>query len=102
MRTKETFGRIRKAWNQEIPVDEDPGLYLAELPYLKSKILALAPLVRSLMIVGHNPGLSLLVQSLSSEPIDIPTGGMVVLAKELPSWDEAFLTSWSFEAKFLS
>lgn len=41
-------------------------------------------------IVGHNPGLSDLVQHLTGSAISLPTGSMAALQLEVNQWEELF------------
>lgn len=43
---------------------------------------------RSVMIVGHNPGLEDLLALLTGEQIDLPTAALVCLAVEVDQWSD--------------
>jgi phosphohistidine phosphatase len=59
----------------------EPRLYLAELATLRTVITAQDSAIESLLLVGHNPGLSELVHELlpAFDVDDLPTGAVVVL-----------------------
>ena len=63
----------------------EPRLYLAEPAALETIIADQDPALESLLLVGHNPGLTELVHELSPSFAggDLPTGAVVVL--EYPS-----------------
>ncbi len=44
--------------------------------------------LESVLLVGHNPGLSELVLELSGQRIDMPTAGLVLLQSPRTSWSE--------------
>jgi phosphohistidine phosphatase len=43
---------------------------------------------RTVMIVGHNPGLENLIEQLTGEQPDLPTAGLVQLALPIEAWGE--------------
>jgi phosphohistidine phosphatase len=43
---------------------------------------------RTVMIVGHNPGLEDLVEQLTGEPHDLPTAALVQVALPIDAWRE--------------
>jgi phosphohistidine phosphatase len=59
----------------------EPRLYLAEPPALRTVIAEQDAALESLLVVGHNPGLSELVHELlpAFDVDDLPTGAVVVL-----------------------
>ena len=56
-------------------------LYLAEPPSIVEVIAEQAPAIESLLVVGHNPGLTQVVHDLlpSFDVEDLPTGAVVAL-----------------------
>jgi phosphohistidine phosphatase len=44
--------------------------------------------VRSVMIVGHNPGLENLVSQFTGEQVDLPTAALVQLALRIDRWSD--------------
>ncbi len=59
----------------------EPRLYLAGPATLKTVIAGQDPVLESLLLVGHNPGLTELVHELlpAFDVADLPTGAVVVL-----------------------
>lgn len=52
----------------------------------------------SLMIVGHNPELTICVNKLCGEGVpDIPTCGIVVLESEITNWNETDTAEWKLK-----
>jgi phosphohistidine phosphatase len=90
-RTLQTAQLVAAAFHQPPEaVVIDARLYLAELATLRTVITAQDSAIESLLVVGHNPGLSELVHELLPpfDVDDLPTGAVVVL--EYPA-----ATSWS-------
>lgn len=63
-RTQATAQAFSAALNK-LPIESAPSLYAATLETLMAIIAGFPNAVRSAMIVGHNPGVSLLVDHLS-------------------------------------
>ena len=69
-------------------LEKEPALYLASLDGLLDVIVAQDESISSLMIVGHNPGLTSLVNYLSPGLTDnLPTCGIVSVSADTDSWD---------------
>ena len=76
----------------------DPQLYMAS----PSDILSLLPTVRenpkTVMIVGHNPGLETLVEQLTGERQDLPTAALAQIDLPIDQWrDLTVSTRWTLE-----
>jgi phosphohistidine phosphatase len=66
-----------------------PGLYLASPEDILSTLQAVPDTnARTVMIVGHNPGLEELVAQLTDERHDLPTAALVHLALPIEAWSE--------------
>lgn len=65
------------------------SLYLASANNLLSVIKSLDEKIESVLLIGHNPGLTDISNYLSDSPIDnIPTSGIVELLYNEKSWKE--------------
>ena len=77
-------------------------LYLAEQNTIRYLIQNQSDDIKKLMIVGHNPGLTDIVNSISSSKIDeIPPAGIVALRFATDQWSEVCKensTFWFFES----
>ena len=68
-------------------IRQEPAIYEASPGGLLAVVHALPAQARSVGLVGHNPGLSLLAQRLSREPVpELKTCAYVRLAFEVPDW----------------
>jgi phosphohistidine phosphatase len=71
-------------------ISYDPGLYLASAGMLQDFISKIKNCLNSVLIFGHNPGLTLLVAQVWGLPINnIPTCGIVSLKFGSSTWEEA-------------
>jgi phosphohistidine phosphatase len=96
-RAQETWARACKAIKTAPPVKNTREVYEAGFTKLLDVIRATGPEVRTLMIVGHNPGLEDLARRLmkdaGGEPGQrlrekFPTAAMAMLSFELADWKD--------------
>ena len=86
-RTRETLEGVHKKFNQGEVKFED-SIYEASITALYS-VIAKQKAVSTLMLIGHNPAITYLAQSLSGVRIDnIPTAGVVIIDFDCNSWNE--------------
>lgn len=91
VRTTQTASILRQVWGAEekiITVLEDG--YLASDRAWLGWINALSDVHDQAWIVGHNPGLSELVERLTEQPLWLPTCGMAEIELQIAQWDAAF------------
>lgn len=81
-------------WGEPIEVLREKSLYLATPETLISNLRGLHDSWSSAMLVGHNPGLSMLVSQFAHEPLELPTAAVAVLDSEAESWPEATVGVW--------
>ena len=68
-------------------IRQEPAIYEASPGDLLAVVNALPAQARSVGLVGHNPGLTLLAQLLSREPVpELKTCAYVRLAFDVPDW----------------
>jgi phosphohistidine phosphatase len=71
-------------------ISYDPDLYLASAGMLQDYVSKIESSLNSVLIFGHNPGLTLLVAQVWGLPINhIPTCGIVSLSFKNATWEEA-------------
>ena len=91
VRTTQTTALLREAWQAD-----ETAITVLEEGYLASDrawlgwINALDNLHNQAWIVGHNPGLSELVERLTEQPVWLPTCGMAEVELQIDQWDAAF------------
>jgi phosphohistidine phosphatase len=64
------------------------GLYLAGERFTRTLIAGCSADVACLMLVGHNPGLSMLASLLTRTQLSLPTGGVATIVCDSESWEE--------------
>jgi len=88
-RAKKTLAAVTEALRQpEETVELDEEIYGASLSTLLSLVRSLPGDARHVMLVGHNPGLTELADTLLAKGsiINIPTSGVVRLELSSPEW----------------
>lgn len=95
-RTTETWNALRRRLRRKSEVRLLEGLYAVPAAELLSRIRSVPATVRSLLLVGHNPGLEELALELSGPDSDagelaelqlkLPTGALAVLETGVQSW----------------
>ncbi len=66
----------------------DPLLYAADPEDIIAVLRTVSATVRTVMIVGHNPGLEELVAQLTREPHDLPTAALAEIHLPIERWRE--------------
>jgi phosphohistidine phosphatase len=94
-RTQQTLEALEDAglWDERPNIDTLPALYMANPNQIRDLLRDLPETVRSALVVGHNPGLQELAQSLAGRA---PSGGAArpELAKLLNSYPTAGLAEF--------
>jgi phosphohistidine phosphatase len=86
-RTRETWDLVSAGLAERPHVHFDAKVYNASLDDLLEVVRELPDDAATVLLVGHNPGVSQLVAALTSEPVDMPTSALAVV--ELSSaWSE--------------
>lgn len=68
----------------------DMGLYGANVEELLQAIHQIESSIHKIMLVGHNPGLTLLINYLTKDAIDnLPTCGLVQINLKVKDWKES-------------
>lgn len=107
-RTRMTLEAFSALWKPVPVIQYVEPLYLASTGELLAELQALPDSVRSVMLVGHNPGLQLLAlllcggkdsAALDALSFSYPTGGLATLRLDINGWaaiapDCARLTGW--------
>jgi phosphohistidine phosphatase len=96
-RTRETWTHTIGELGKPVPVDYDETIYAASAEALLSAIKTTDPATRTLIVVGHNPGLhELATMLIASGDIDerqqlrekLPTAALAIIGFAVDSWDE--------------
>jgi len=83
-KTLELFYEFKQLLNEKIQFRED--LYDAAMTHLLDIIQGLPDDVNKVMLIGHNPGISLLASDLSTRIVDMSTCQLVGYEFQVDSW----------------
>lgn len=90
-RTQTTAHHLCAAWDEPVEhIRTEPNAYLASDRAWLSWINGWPDDHQSGWIVGHNPGLSELVERLTDQPTWLPTCGMAEVELDVDAWGEVF------------
>jgi phosphohistidine phosphatase len=88
VRARATAEAAAKASGYEGKVDLESTLYLAE-PDEYIEVVSKTPKnVRSVLVVGHNPGLERLVEKLTRKREELPTAALAKVTFDLDDWKD--------------
>ncbi|PCK78871.1 SixA phosphatase family protein [Rhizobium sophoriradicis] len=96
-RAQETCKLIRQALSKKVSDREAADIYEVSAERIRDVIRAVEPDIRTLLIVGHNPGMenaaSLIVADGDAAAVGrmrekFPTAGLAVIDLDLGGWDE--------------
>ncbi|TLS44021.1 histidine phosphatase family protein [Streptomyces montanus] len=94
-RARQTWELAAAQWATPPPVRHDPQLYAADVPELLAAVREVPAEVRTLLLIGHNPGLEELVLTLAGDCLNdalddvrtkFPTSAIAVLAWHGATW----------------
>jgi phosphohistidine phosphatase len=97
LRTRETARLMREAVPELPEPAVETGLYHASPQRLLDRLRALDDMVSSVMLVGHNPGLSALTRKLAAPPVrprcarafeHFPTAAAAVFRAAIRRWSD--------------
>jgi phosphohistidine phosphatase len=91
LRARDTARRVAAAAKFGGVIDELDELYLAEPEAYITALKERAGDAERVLVVGHNPGLEALALILTSEPVSLPTAGLVECALPIASFSELSL-----------
>jgi phosphohistidine phosphatase len=92
VRARTTAETVAKSAGYSRELVLEPMLYLATPDDMMTVLNAVPDEARSVMIVGHNPGLEGLIQQLTGEFHAMPTAALVQLALPIDRWQDLDLS----------
>ena len=99
LRVQETLTLLQSEWEPQATVWTVPNLYLASPQEIIRQVEALHDDWHRAMVIGHNPGLSLLASQLSGEPMELPTAAIALFTSTSNGWTGALTSAtWTLEA----
>jgi phosphohistidine phosphatase len=87
-RARQTVNLIKESSGVEASIHFDDRVYEASPQGLKQVLSELDDSIGSALIVGHNPGMEGLIQSLTGEIQPMPTAALAVIDISIDSWAE--------------
>ncbi|MEK1933916.1 MAG: histidine phosphatase family protein [Pararhizobium sp.] len=96
-RAQETWKLVRETLSKKVTERDAPGVYEVSAERILDVIRAVEPGIRTLLVVGHNPGMenaaSLLVADGDADAMGrmkekFPTAGLAVIDFDVDGWDE--------------
>ncbi|MHB8806435.1 MAG: SixA phosphatase family protein [Anaerolineaceae bacterium] len=87
-RAKQTAIIFKKASSFEGKLEYNDKLYMAEVPDLISALKNVPKKAKSVMIIGHNPGLEALLQTLTGKVETLPTSSIAHISIPIEEWSE--------------
>lgn len=105
-RAKETAKNIAKKIHYTKEIIFDENMYEANVQTLLNRIETIDNKLKSVFVIGHNPGLNMLVTKLVALHENIPTCGIVAIEFSCDNWSEisssnAKLISFDYPKMFL-
>lgn len=90
-RARETWELVQKSSGAVCDVELKSELYLAEPSVYLGLLTQVPSSTRTVMMVGHNPGISTLVSLLTGKNVDMPTGAIARIDLEISEFTECDL-----------
>jgi phosphohistidine phosphatase len=94
VRAEQTFGLVRAGLPDRTPAWHEPRIYGADWEELLEVVRELPPELSSAMLIGHNPGIQGLAETIAGSGAELqrirrkyPTGALATLRFETP-WNE--------------
>ena len=88
IRARTTAQAVAKAAGYSGEIVVEPSLYHAAAPEMFAVLNGVSDEVRTVLMVGHNPGLEQLLRQLTGEFHDLPTAALVELSVPIERWRE--------------
>lgn len=87
-RAKQTAVLFKKASSYEGKIEYNDKLYMAEVPELIAALKESPKKAKSVMVIGHNPGLEALLQTLTGKVETLPTSSIAYISLPIEEWSE--------------
>lgn len=90
-RARQTAEMVKEAANFNVKIQFDKRIYEATTADLFEVLEETSDEIKSLLIVGHNPGLENLVRNLTEEVREMPTAALAEIRLKIESWKDVSL-----------
>jgi phosphohistidine phosphatase len=88
VRARETSTLVKKGGDLDAEIRFDERIYEASSAALRQVVADVDDEFRSVMIVGHNPGMEGFIRFLTGRLEPMPTASLAVIDLDIPSWSE--------------
>jgi phosphohistidine phosphatase len=88
LRARQTAELVAEAWDDPVPIEIEPSLYLATSEQIRAALGRVQAGVASLLLVGHNPGLSAFARELGAHGCTLSPAEYALLRPELDDWSK--------------
>jgi phosphohistidine phosphatase len=98
-RTRETWKRMRKAFDSGIKAKFTKSLYHTGIGAVREVVASVPDKVETVMVIGHNPGWESVIDTLTGEEVRLTTCNAALLSIEADSWADAISTdaAWNLD-----
>ncbi len=93
-RTRETWEAVAPALSSSVTADFDARLYLADVEQIESILSGMDEACRTVLVLGHNPGLSDAVTRWTGIPVDLATSEVALLEGAPVGWAQVGTVRW--------
>jgi phosphohistidine phosphatase len=87
-RAKQTAALFKDAISFDGKIEFDDKLYMAEVSDLITAIKKAPKKAKSVMVIGHNPGLEALLQTLTGKVETLPTSSIAYISVPVDEWSD--------------
>lgn len=89
-RTRQTLECIKAFLPGSVQIHYDDSIYQASADILWHKIQTISPVHKNVMIIGHNPSLTTIIQNIEASPSIrvLPTCALAFLETKVNKWHE--------------
>ncbi|MCB9658673.1 MAG: histidine phosphatase family protein [Sandaracinaceae bacterium] len=88
-RTRQTFELMRPAFRGPVTVRFTRRLYHASLDAVRDELADVGDALRTVMVIGHNPGWEEMLARLCGQDRRMTTANAALLTIDAPSWSDA-------------
>ena len=88
LRARQTAELVAEAWGHSLAIEIEPSLYLATSEQIRAVLARLRADILSILLVGHNPGLSAFARDLGAHGCTLSPAEYALLRPELDDWSQ--------------
>ncbi len=98
VRVQQTLELMQATWQRKVEVLTETSLYLASPDEISGHVDVLHDSWSTVLVLGHNPGMSALCGALAGVGMELPTAALGVFQTEAETWKHSVRKAeWSLE-----